>query len=145
MIAILYSFGVFLAPVNLYPAPFGSQLILLFLQYCSLALLNVLLISCYEKDTDQKDGLQSFIVTSGSTLGESIIKVCLLVLYLSIAVCFWFFRAHSNFMYVQLTLLLMTLTLHAVAYFQAYFSAKTRYRTWSDAIFTYPILYLLLF
>lgn len=144
MIAILYSFGVFLTPVNLYPAPFGSQLILLFLQYCSLALLNVMLISWYERDTDQKDGLQSFIVKAGSKKGVYIIKICLFCLYLSIAVSFWLFGAADVLIYAQAVILLMTLTLHAVAYFQALFSKKKRYRIWSDAVFMYPVIYLLI-
>ena len=144
MIAILYTGGVFLAPVHMYTNAFDRTLILLCGQYFMLALVNVFIISWYEQDSDQKDGHHSYIIALGPAKGVKVIRIALGVLFASIAFGVVFFRINQAFMGVQFTLLLMTTTLHAVLHFPRYFIRRRRYRAWSDAVFSYPLVYLLM-
>jgi len=144
MIAVLYTGGVFLAPVHIHASGFDRTLVLLCGQYFMLALVNVFIISWYELGSDQKDGHHSYIVSLGSVRGIRAISIGLGIIYTSIAFSVIFFKSSEEFLFVQLILLLMTITLHAVLHFPRYFIRKRRYRGWSDAIFSYPLVYLLM-
>jgi len=145
MISVLYTGGIFLAPLYSYTDQWDSKLLILITQYTLLALVNVLLISWYEQDMDRKDRHHSFVLAVGSANGIRTTKICLLILYASIAIGIFLFYSSKPFTYVQLLLLLMTFTLQVVVLYPSFFSKKRRYRIWSDAVFNYPIFYLLLF
>ena len=145
VIAFLYVSGIFLAPLYRYNDVPSLLTFIFFSQYFLLALTNVLLISFYEKDTDRTDGHRSFVLVAGDRATLLIIRICLALLYSSALLGVIFFTSVTKFFYLQPLLLLMGATLHLLVLKHSYFSKNKSHRLWADAIFYYPILYLLIY
>lgn len=145
VIAFLYASGIFLAPLYQLSERPGFLIMLFFMQYLLLALINVLLISWYEKDIDQADGHSSFVTLTGVKKSKLTISICQTLLYVSIALGIFYYPAFEKFLLFQSILLLMGITLHSISRKPNYFTESERYRYWADAVFYFPIIYLLIY
>ncbi len=144
VIALLYSVGIFLAPVYFSTFPLKITVIILFIEYIFIAFINLILFSWYEKTLDEQDNHISFVTLVGERKAKKTLIFCLYFLYGVIILSTLLNVSEPIFIFTQVILLLMTLTLHGVLSFPAYFRQHERYRGIADAIFLYPILYLLL-
>ncbi len=104
-----------------------------------LAWFNLLLIACYEYESDVKDAQCSLVVSLGVLpIQQLLSKISIgLLIYFLIGIYLLF-----PFMLYQILVLLglMLFTLELVRRFNDYFKQKERYRIWSDAIFLYPLV-----
>lgn len=144
VIAILYGIGVFLAPLYISNALPSTQVWLLFAQYSLLALCNLLLFSWYEKELDQLDLHISFTTLMGDKTSIKIIRKLIWLLYLITGTGVIFYHSDTQFLFAQLIIFWMSITLHCILLFPYYFKKYERYRTIADAIFLYPLFYLIL-
>lgn len=145
MIALLYVAGIFLAPLHQLQFIIQTPELLLMAQYFLLALTNVLLISWYEYDTDLADGHQSFVITVGLTTGIRSIHFCMAIFYITMLTVFFALPDFQEALPYQFVLLLMGISLHMIAVKQEFFAADERYRWAADAVFCYPVIYLLIY
>jgi uncharacterized membrane protein len=145
IISLLYTLGIFLAPVYVYAAYPQAPLLLIFGQYLLIALINLLLISWYEREVDLKDGHSSYVLKVGNKKSRITIRVCVILLYLSVVVGFLLSITDRDLLFSELIILMMGATLHTIASKQAHFSVGGRYRSLADAVFCYPLLYIIFF
>lgn len=143
IIAFLYSVGVFLAPVYLKYTSLDITVWVLFIEYILIALCNLLLFSWYEKDLDEQDKHVSYATIAGNKIAFKTLIGCIAGLYGIVILATAFFYPNTCFVNTQLVILLMAITLHAILQFSSYFQKHERYRSVADAIFFYPIIYLL--
>lgn len=139
LVAIIYVSGIFLVPLSIYNGTISSDVIILYIQYLGLALINLLLFALIEEKLDKKDGHPSFVQFAGQTLTEKLIWALLFLssvypLYVILTT-----NALNNLTY-QWIILGMNTTLAIIAFKKDYFSRRERYRIYGDAIFLYPII-----
>lgn len=144
VIALLYSMGIFLAPVYLHSFPVRVTTVILFIEYTLAALCNLLLFSWYEKELDEQDQHISYATMVGNKTSFKTIIACLIFLYGIAGFSMVIFFSDKSFMYTQFMILPMVITLHCILQFSSFFRQHEMYRSVADAIFLYPILYLLL-
>ncbi|WKN29987.1 hypothetical protein PZB74_13535 [Porifericola rhodea] len=142
--ALLYCLGIFLPAYYANSASLPTSVYLLFAQYLGMALCNLLLLAWYEKDVDTKDQHTSLAVVVNERYLRHVIQICLLLVYGLAVVSFLYFNAEPEFRFVQFIVLGMATSLQAILSFPAFFSAKELYRSLADAIFFFPLIYLLL-
>jgi len=141
IIAILYSLGIFLAPLSL-SSGMTPLVFILFIQFVMLALVNLLIISWYERANDLKDGYTNFVNQVGESKALSIIRTIILSLYLSVSLSMVLGGFSLYNLKAQAIVLCMVLTLHLITRYRHLFGNPARYRTLADAVFCYPIFYL---
>lgn len=134
LIASVYATGVLLGPVSLIDIPV-NQLMTLLLQIFLLALINLLLLSYYEKDKDANDGQHSWAVRFGVSETKKHIKWCLVFLTALQACSFVLMQDKIIF---QVILLGMNGVLYLIFASESYFKIEERYRSYSDMIFFMP-------
>lgn len=143
VIALLYSIGIFLAPVYLHAFPVRTTIWILFVEYLLIALCNLLLFSWYEKELDEQDNQASYATVMGGKASYRTMSAGLWFLYGIVGFAIVFHHSSTEFLFTQLIILFMTLTLHCIMHFSSYLKGHERYRLVADAIFLYPVLYLL--
>lgn len=144
VIALLYCVGVFLAPVYLSSSLPGPRAWILFAQYILLALSNLLLFSWYEKELDQLDFHVSYATIMGKHLTTKTINICIWILYGITGISIILYFTNISFLFTQFIILCMLATLHSIFLFPSYFQKYEMYRSLADAIFLYPLLYLVM-
>ncbi|MEK6479115.1 hypothetical protein WJR50_16325 [Catalinimonas sp. 4WD22] len=144
VIAVLYSIGVFLAPIYMSGLTTSPTIWLLFIQYILLALCNLLIFSWYEKELDQLDFHISYATAVGDKTSVKSILTCIWLLYFITGAGVWLYHSDVQFLITQCIILCMVITLHCIFLFPSYFRQYEMYRSIADAVFLYPILYLIL-
>jgi hypothetical protein len=134
-VAFVYSLAIFILPIiyltlSLYDG-------LMFLQLLVLAFSNLLIISIYEHEYDQKDRTTSFVHVIGFFRTKYLVYFLLLIDF-TVALIIYFFHISSDY---QLFIALSTLCLFAIVSNHRIFSQNERYRWASDLIFALPILF----
>jgi 4-hydroxybenzoate polyprenyltransferase len=136
-VAVLYTAGVILPVV---PSVLMSPYELMpLLQFFLIALLNLIIFSWYEKESDLKDNQDSI----ATNIGESTLRTILLALFLvTLAISFnLFLFTHEYF--VSAVLLVMTLTHLLIFLWKKLFERNYLYRIAGDAAFLFPLAYVL--
>ncbi|MFY0626538.1 MAG: UbiA prenyltransferase family protein [Reichenbachiella sp.] len=134
LIASVYSTGVLLGPVSLIEIPTAHFVCLIF-QIFGIALINLLVLSFYELENDQKDGQHSWAVRFGKSVTEIHIKYCIYSLLMLQALSFYWMKDQ---LLLQSILVGMTFILWVIFLRPHTFKEDERYRTFSDLIFFLP-------
>lgn len=140
MVAVLYCAGILLPSGMRVEDPMAflirPETTMLFL----VALLNLLIFSWFEIETDREDGYPSFAGHFGARPTRKVIMILFIVQFL-IPLVSWIAGVFSSY---QLILLSMTLVLGIIFLLPEYFGKSDRYRLLGDAIFLLPVLFFLL-
>ncbi len=137
-IALMYSLGVALAPYSLQHSTWSWEDATLLLQLGLVAWVNLLIISCYERDIDRQDGHVS--------MARRMEKAALERLMQGLMGGQWFMAliacclGSARMRLLSLILALMMFTLALVQSQRAYFRPHERYRAWADGVFFFPIV-----
>lgn len=139
-IAVLYTCGVLLPSVTVTEASLHVPHFLLFTQFACVALINLLIFSWYDYETDLADKQRSFATILGKDKTQKIIYA------MELAVpAIWSYLFFSNFERLPTTIILVMGLLHLVVLhlFNMPKVQRAGYRLAADAIFFLPIFYLL--
>ena len=139
--ALLYSGGVLLAPLSLTLQVLTAPYLVLIIQFFFIALINLLLFSCFDREADQQDGHRSFANAAGE---EALIKTIILLVSAVISISVYLILRHPEFKDPTLILFLMTIVLVSILVFRKQFTEGDRYRLLGDAVFFLPLFYLLI-
>ena len=142
-VAFVYAAGVWGLPILITGAWERLETDLLFFQFLLLALINLLLFSYFELETDEKDKQTSFVRAIGERKSVWFIGLLLLLMPLTEIISFLWVSDWSSGLWVRGILWGMWLILAALWAFPKWFSNYERYRTWGDGAFLLPILSLL--
>jgi 4-hydroxybenzoate polyprenyltransferase len=140
--AIIYSFGVFVAPLSLLKA-IDTVVILVFIAFFLIVMANLLLFPLFEEESDRKDQLQSVVTVFGRTVVRRLAAITLSFSIVSIVIL-GLSEEGSNWLSACFVLLAMIAVLAAVWIWPAFFKKNNRYRWVGDGIFLLPLVYLLL-
>nr|WKN37532.1 hypothetical protein K4G66_02260 [Tunicatimonas sp. TK19036] len=138
MIAFLYASGIFLPIAVQFPA-IPAKLYILFGQYVILALINLIIFSWYEYDSDQLDFAHSLATQHGKLKAKRLIILCTALVLVSVFVSGVLFST-KLFLYAQCIIFLMTMLLIIIATYPKFFRSYERYRWFGDSVFILPIL-----
>ncbi len=141
LVATIYVSGIFLVPLSIYSGMIDNNVIILYIQYLGIALINLLLFALIEERLDKKDGHTSFVQFAGPGFTTKLIWVFIILSSLYPVYVFITSNDLQHIIY-QCILLAMNLTLGIIAYKKDHFSQKERYRIYGDAIFLYPAIIL---
>ncbi len=141
LVATIYVSGIFLVPLSIYSGMIDNKLVILYIQYLGIALINLLLFALIEEELDKKDGHTSFVQFAGPVLT---LKLIWILIALSSIYPIYVFITSNILQHVlyQCILLAMNFTLALIAYKKEHFRQKERYRIYGDAIFLYPAIIL---
>lgn len=141
VIAIVYTSGVFLPTFNLLEFTFSFELLIVFLQVCSLAFCNLLTFALLETQSDQLDRQSSIALSIGVELTA---KVLYGILFIGLLITLVFFvTAESRSLRIGQLILLVMFLLSAGILRISWFKKHERFRYWGDAVFIFPLLYIL--
>lgn len=139
VVAILYTLGVLLPALGVFTGLPSAKHYLLIAQFFTVVLINLLLFSWFECESDRSEGYSSFVTVYGKKVTLGLLFV-LIFCSISITGCMLIQR---TFNFITFTMLFMTLTLLIITLFPGYYSINSRYRLLGDAIFFLPALGLL--
>lgn len=137
---LLYTGGVLLIPLSV-NNQLSSSIILLILQFGITAWINLLLFSWIDKSRDEKDNRHSFATTFGLTATQRILLSLFAVVAVLTVIQFVMFSFDTM---ATLTLTLMTMFLLLIFLKKDFFEKEDRYRLLGDAVFLFPIIYILI-
>ncbi len=142
-VAMVYAGGVWGLPL-LETGTWSKPVFLFsFAQFLFLALINLLLFSYYELDTDERDKQTSFVRAIGKSSARSFIGILLLLLPLSELLIELVVPEWEHFSKLGFIHLFMWAVLAALWLFPSWFSRYERYRGWGDGAFLIPFISLL--
>ena len=141
--AILYSSGIFLAPVCLTDHSPTAALILIFVQFLLIAFVNLIAFSLFEKELDETDGHFSFVRLAGAKVAHRLLTSLALVVIVSTLSCMLFLPIQSALFKVEALLFAMSFTLFGIVTMPSIFGRYEIYRVIGDGIFFYPLVILL--
>ena len=113
-------------------------MVILFAQVFMLALVNLLIISWYERDMDLKNDQMNLATIISGNFGIIILSLMCLHIFLSVIIL-----TNGPFFSSQVVFALMWIVFLIVWLRQDYFSKQERYSTFVDGAFFLPILILL--
>lgn len=136
--ALIYSLGVGLAPISIgAQSPYLIE-VLMTTQVFLIAWINLLIISYYEYNSDQKDAHISTAIKLGKERTLYLINVLIISqLLLNVSVLFFI---QTPLVLPLILLFFMNLTLGLIIYRRKFFKKNERYRALSDAIFYMPVI-----
>lgn len=133
-IALLYTIGVLLPTWQ--AVPLHNMPWTLVIAFGLTALLNLILFSWFDHEADRHDGHLSLVIF----IGERNTRLCIYLLF--VAVLSLLFTAALPI--ASGIIGIMNVTLLLIFLKREYFTRYERYRLWGDAIFLFPVVYLLL-
>ena len=136
-VAVLYTTGVML-PV-LFPEKINLIDHLPVIQFFLIALINLIIFSWYEKDSDLHDGQDSI----ATLLEFQTVRYILYILFFITIVIFCSLMLLTNKYYVSVILLMMTAAHLLIFYRKSLFEHSYLYRLVGDGAFLFPLIYLL--
>lgn len=139
MIALLYSSGIFL-PIAAQLTTITPELVVLFIQYAALALMNLVIFSWYEHDSDQLDFAHSLATQYGKRRAKQLVMLCTAGIIVSVLWSGFLFSDDASFLFAQLLILMMTGLLLVILVRPRFFGQYERYRWFGDGVFLLPIL-----
>lgn len=137
-VAFLYTCGILVPSLSLTTLPLDKYHLILISQFFIIALINLLVFSSFDKETDKADRQHSFV----TVFGEGLTSVCIYGLSL-INFLLAIFLCLAGFDYKAIAILsLMTLLQAAIFSFHKLFRHNNIYRLLGDAMFLIPIFYI---
>ena len=140
--AVLYTSGVFLAPVSLSGRLFSANLLIVFLQFFLIALMNLLIFSWFDEETDQADGHTSLARLAGAKSIRRLLAGLGITVTISALLFLLTLPVASSMFKVEALFFAMALTLLGLVFMPSFFRSNERYRIVGDSIFFYPLLML---
>lgn len=139
-VAFLYTCGVLVPSVSLTVLPLDKQHLMVISQFFIIALINLLMFSAFDKDTDKADEQHSFV----TVLGENLTSLCIYGLgVINLLSAIFLLVAGYDYKAV-ITLSLMTGLQLLIFSFHNLFRRDNTYRLLGDAMFLIPIVYVCL-
>jgi 4-hydroxybenzoate polyprenyltransferase len=138
-VAALYTAGVLLPALVLTDMKIGISHHLVIIQFFLIALLNLLVYSWYDADTDRKDGLRSIVTYFDASVTKRLIVTLMILTFILIASSIAFFE----FSLIQLTMLLMLTSMLMITKWKKKLQQHDLYRIAGDAVFFIPAIMLL--
>lgn len=142
-VAFVYAAGVWGLPALDTHLWNDLQFLVSFFQFLLLALINLLLFSFYEYDTDEQDKQTSFVRAIGKKRSRNFLGILLALIPVSEVLILIIFPEWNHLDSVGLIHLLMWVVLAALWSFPNWFGRFERYRSWGDGAFLLPFLSLL--
>ena len=139
MVAMLYACGIFLYPVTQVKQFDGMHLIFA-LQLMFLAFANIVLISRFELKEDRRNGVGSMVQSMGMKVSGQLIFIILSFLLSSALIIG---LNDPLFFELEIVYFVASTQLMLIYGFPHWFLARERYRAYADAIFFYPLVFLL--
>jgi len=140
---LIYTVGIFIAPVTAVNYQFDVDIILLFTEFLIIAWMNLFLFSLMEIDVDILDGHQSIARKWGKKRVTTLINYMFLGFIILILPSLTF-GMNQDFLIYQLLLTVMGSTLYLIFLKRKYLRIGERYRIIGDAVFILPIILLIL-
>lgn len=136
--AVLYSVGVMLPVIALSELAFNSLIAIPSVMFFNTALINLVLFSWFDRDKDKSDDQPSLV----TTVGDGISKVILWLLFSMHAGMIVYAFYSGVALSILLIFFVMYLVLFLVFIYANWFSQNDRYRLMGDAVFLFPIFYM---
>lgn len=143
-IAIIYTIGIFIAPISLFNWNSPELVILCFLQYLLLACINLFEFSLFDEESDKNDGHSSVVSRLGKKRTEQGIVIFLLLFFSITAYIFLTDESINENLSFHIVFFLMGSVLSIIFLKQSFFKKYQQYRILGDAVFLLPIIDLLL-
>ncbi|MCB0491982.1 MAG: hypothetical protein KDC93_06145 [Cyclobacteriaceae bacterium] len=137
--AVLYSVGVMLPVIALSELSFNSLIAIPSVLFFNTALINLVLFSWFDRDKDKLDNHPSLV----TSVGDKVSKAILYFLFvLQVVLFFYAFDTGLNvsmlMVYTAMYLVLLLIFIKA-----SWFALNDRYRLAGDAVFLFPLLYII--
>lgn len=136
MIAVIYTGGLFTGPISIYQGQVTWPHVILFLQFFILALLNLVVFSCYDRGFDKKAGFPSLVLSLGKSRSYLLIRV---LFFLEIALVTGNFLLGTGEQAIFLGMVLLLFLIHI---FRDSPFVLRNYRWIGDGVFLAPVFYL---
>ncbi len=141
MIALVYTLGVFAAPVSLSPV-IDLPLVFIFVQFVLLALVNLLEFAYFELELDREQQFGSAVQFWGRDLTKQIVLSCLLIVITLAGFCVMWWSENTMLIRAEIILSLMAVSLALIIAKPGFFKTSERFRILGDGIFFFPGLLL---
>jgi len=135
-VALLYTLGVLLPSIVITKQEITVLHILLMIQFFLLALLNLLIFSIYDCQTDSLDNLRSF----ATKFGKRFTEWCVFIIGIAWVVIAVIILFNGQFKIYEFILVSSFIVLIAIFFFPATFNKHNLYRVIGDAVFWLPAL-----
>ena len=141
VVAVVYALGVFMAPLVLSTQPVEGWLIILFIQFALIALVNLLEFSFFEVAMDKHHNFGSAVTHWGPVISRRVLVAVLITIGLLALAGFYRWADNPMFLRGQLALLTMTICLACIFFLPAFFGKNERFRILGDSIFLFPLFF----
>ncbi|WP_323755718.1 UbiA family prenyltransferase [Roseivirga sp.] len=144
--AIIYSFGVFVAPLSLL-AHLDPFVFYIFMVFFLIVLSNLLVFPVFEHESDRSNNIQSIVTIYGNVFVRKLTIVILVFNVLLIVGGIVYLNpvmTGARWLSSEYILFVMTLVLAMLLIFPSFFQRNDRYRLAGDGIFFFPLIYILL-
>lgn len=137
--AVLYCLGVMLPILALSEMSFQVFRSIPFILFFNTALINLILFSWFDKERDEADNHQSLVIKVGGTASKIVLGL-LFIIQLGLMIYAYKMGAVHSILYV---FVLMNLVLLFIFLKYEWFATEDRYRLAGDAVFLFPLIYLI--
>jgi len=141
--AVIYSLGLFIPSISIMDKPVGLDVWLLFVELFAVALTNLLIFSIFERSIDKEEGFHSLVIAMNVKSVKSITWGMIAAVYTIIIVGLVMIPT-EKYIITQLIIGVMNTCLALILYKGDLFVINTRYRSFADAVFIFPGVYLLI-
>ena len=139
IIAFVYVFGIWLAPLVWHAAIPQNFILLILAVLLLLAWAEGIMASSFDYENDVKDGHSSFTVLFGKRNTRSFLIVIHILVFLMIKVSIFFISTNLQFAALMI-LALMNLSLLLITLYPKWFQKNERYRIVGESVFLLPAL-----
>ena len=140
-VALIYTLGVWGGPAVLYPQKLPIAYLAITLQFFFLALVNLLLFSIYEIETDTLDGHTSFVRAIGKESAQKwVIGISMGIFFITNWLIPQIWPNHK-WLYSEGIVLAIGAIFLFILFFPNWFREKDRYRIWGDGAFLMSSLF----
>ncbi len=142
LVALVFTCGVLLGPYSLYRGVLTVPYALVIMQFAALAFSNLLVFSYFEIEIDRNQNFGSLARSIGESTIRSLALGLLIMIMLSVSVCWFIWSELDVIKNSQWIIMLMTFSLIAISKWPGLFRKDDRYRFLGDGIFFIPVLVL---
>ncbi len=143
IVSLVYATGVFTAPITMSPHPIEGWLVLMFLQFTLLAMVNLLEFSYFEMEQDQLHKFGSAVISWGKKQTRRVVAIAIILVVSLSAFSFMIWPHIPAVVEAQLTFMVMALMLGLIILLPDFFKDRERFRVLGDGIFLIPAIFLL--
>lgn len=139
-VGLIYAVGVWGGPLVIYDELMSREILILFIQFFLLCMINLLFFSLYEAETDRWDGHTSFVLAVGkkASLGV-ILSLAVVIVGLGVWIGYSAYENQSILIIEGIYTLMLGLLL-SISFWPGIFGKNERYRFWGDGAFLLPVL-----